>query len=308
MTLNLPKWFVDKYNDEFELRAQQRTRRLAGAVAGGGSFIGDQVYFPRAGYAEVYDSPRMAQLQLANSNLDWISFRCAPKFVAFGIWDPDKPKLSVSAASAYAEMAASATFRAEDNVIVNALNAAAVNGVQGVDSHGNPIGAAEQITTIGDYNTVADMDLISTGIAQLGTAEMFEGQSIVFVQPFKLKVQTSLDPYNVFSTAKDVPWELLDTRTFERLYDNNGTPISKASLLSGASTGVDMYLFAKSAVVSDYNNEPTKIEERMGGSLTDMLGQWFQAGGGVREPSGVIRIKSKLNFNIARKAMTFLAA
>ncbi len=298
----LPNWFIAKYNAEVALRAQQRERRLAGAVTSGGTFMGDYVYFPRIGSVEMYDSHRMAQLALANASQDWINFHCKPKFAAFGVWDPDKNKLSIQAASEYARVLMAAANRAEDKLIVDQLNNAAINGVQGVDANNANIGAVDNITTLGDYNTVVDLDLLSTAIAQLGTNEMFEGEELTWVTPFKVKVQTGLDPYKVFSNVNndDLPWNQLSHRTYERLYDNNGTPAVPAT-----STGVDTYLFARSAVVSDYNNEMTEINERWGIALTDVMGKWFQAGAGVREPKGVIRIKSKYNFNIARTGMPF---
>lgn len=298
----LPNWFIPKFQDEVALRAQQRDRRLGGAVSSGGMFVGDYVYFPRIGQVEFYDAVRMSQIAFANTSQDWINFHCKPKFAQFGIWDPDKGKLSISAAAEYAQVLVAAANRAEDKLIVDALYNAVANGVQGVDASNTNQGAAETIATLGDYNTTMGLDLIAQAVSTLGTNEMFEGEELILVTPFKNKVQNSLDPYKVLSNVNDtdLPWSGVRHITYERLYDNNG-----ATIVPATATGVDCYLFARSAVVSDQNNDMTDINERWGIALTDVIGKWFQAGAGVREPKGVLRLKSKYNFNIARTTSPF---
>lgn len=303
MSEGVPSWFINKYSDEVRHLAQQRERRLAGAVSGGGVFIGDHVYFPRMGAVEMYDGTRFNPLALANAQQDMVSVQAKPKFVALGIWDPDKSKLSVNLATEYAKSATYAGFRAEDKLIVDALNLATANGVVGTNADGTTNTA--NITTLGDYNTVMDLDVIANAIAQLGTQEAYQGEEIVAVVPFKIKTNNALDPYMVQSKiVGSTPWDNVNWVTYERLNDQTGVPITQASSLpGGASTGVDTFIFAKSAVASDYNNEMTLINERLGTMLTDMIGKWFQGGALVKEAAGVLRIKSKYNFTLSRKAI-----
>ncbi len=307
MSENIPAWFIKKYDDTVLHLAQQRSKRVAGHTSGGGVFIGDQIFFPRMGAVEMYDSTRFAALALANAQMDMVSVTAKPKFVAMGIWDPDKPKLSIGLANEYGVGTARAGFRAEDNMVVKALNDAVTNGIVATNADGST--TTTNIQTLGDYNTVADLDLISTAVAQLGTNEMFEGEDICVVLPFKTKVNNSLDPYMANSNVNnnDLPWAQLSWATFERLNDQSGAPMTPASVApGGSSTGVDMFMFCRSAVSSDYNNEMTTIQERLGQSLTDMIGRWFQAGAVVKEATGVIRIKSKYNFTLSRKAIPII--
>lgn len=305
MTQNLPVWFTKKFETAVEQRYQQRDRRLAGAVSGGTQFIGDYAYFPRMGTVEMYDSPRFAQIALANAAMDWISLQAKPKFVLLGVWDPDKNKLSIDVANEYGIACANAGMRAEDRLIVDALNNAAVNGVTTATTPSDAAAAqgstTENIVTLGDYNTTLDLDLVANGLAQLMTVEAFEGEDIIFVQPGKLKMNQSLDPLMYMSTVKgaELPWSQLQFRNYERLYGNSGTAISQGD----GQTGVDTYLFARSAVVSGYNDEMNKINDRIPGALTNVMGNWFQAGATVRDAKGVIRLKSKYNITLARHSM-----
>lgn len=305
MSEQVPDWFVAKYNDTVLQLAQQRERRLSGATSGGGMFVGETIFFPRMGAVEMYDSPRFAQLAIANGQMDMVSVTAKPKFVVFGIWDPDKAKINVNLAAEYGRSAAMAGFRAEDKMVVDCLNLAAANGV--VSAPNVALGGAvntANITTIGDYNTVADLDAIADGIATLGSLEMFEGEDLCMVMPFKIKMNNALDPYMALNNVRgNVPWENVKWATYERLNDNNGAPITSAGIQANTVDGVDMFLFCRNAVSSDYNNEMTKIEERVGGSLTDILGNWFQAGACAKEAAGIVRIKSKYDFNLMRKAI-----
>lgn len=295
MTINVPNWFIEAYNNEVQVRGgTQRARRLAGATRGGGTFVGDSVFFPRMGHAEMYDSPRMAQLAMANVEMDMIEVKAKPKFIMLGIWDPDKSKLSVSLAQEYARTVVEAGHRAEDRLIIEALDKAAVSGVT------NTKGATEQVTTIGDYDSIAGLDMVAEGVATLGALEMFEGQRIIAVQPFRLKTFNALDPYMAKNDVKDnLPWNDIDWRTYERLF-GNGTNREGWITHGSDATGVDTYLFAQSAVRSDYNDQMQKILGRDERALTDFLGSWFQGGATVTEPMGVLRIKSKANFDLAR--------
>lgn len=292
--MNLPDWFIPKYTDAVKLRAQQKTRRLEGLAEDGGMFVGDDVYFPRFGQVETYKASRMSQLALANANMDFVKTSAEPEFVAFGIWDPDKKKLNISAANQFANATVRAVNRARDRQHIDALKAAAANGVQ--NTRGD---ATENITTIGDYATEATLETIVSALVQLGTDEMFEGEDLCIIAPFKLRAQMSMDPY----LAKEGQlkgnrvWDDLQWRTYERLPGNG--PNGEGWLSAGA-TGTDIFVHAKSAVVTAQNDDDTEIQERLGSNLGDMIGRWFQSAGLVTEPKGVIRIKSKMNFDLAR--------
>lgn len=293
---NMPDWFIPKYREEVILRAQQRKRRLEGCTMDAGMFVGDDCYFPRFGSVETYKSDRLAMLALANAKMDFVKVNAVPEFVAFGLWDPDKHKLNINAAGQFAGASVKAINRAHDRQVIDALNDAAANGV--ANTRGD---AAENITTIGDYNTIADLETIATAVAQLGTDEMFEGETITYVTPFKLQVQNSLDPYLAKNDMKgNRPWDQINWRQFERLA-GNGTGGSGA--IADGATGVDTFLFAQGAVASAANDTDVPIEERLGGQVADMIGQWFQACAKVLEPKGVIRIKSKLDFTLLRHAI-----
>jgi hypothetical protein len=300
MSENIPSWFIKKYTDTVDMLAQQRTKRVAQYTSGGGTFIGSQVFFPRMGAVEMYDSTRFAEIAMANAQMDMVSVTANPKFVVMGVWDPDKTKLNINLAAEYGRASAMAGFRAEDNMVITALNSAAANGVVGTNADGTTNTA--NIFTLGDYNTIADLDVWSAAVAQLGTQEKFEGEELCAVVPFKVKVNNSLDPYMALNNVKNNNvWDDINWTTFQRLNDQAGAPITQAT--DAATTGVDMFLFCRSAVSSDYNNEMTTINERVGGRLTDLIGNWFQAGAVVKEAAGVVRVKSKYNFALARKAI-----
>jgi hypothetical protein len=163
-----------------------------------------------------------------------------------------------------------------------------VAGTVGVAPIGG--GAPVPVTTIGDYDTPADLDLIVEGITLLGENEAFEGEDITCVTPFRNKVLLSMDPYLAKSDMKgNRPWEDVRWRHTQML------PKPEAD-------GVDIYLYARSAMVSAYNDQMTKIDERLGASLTDMNGYWLQVGAAPRDGRGIIRIKSKATFPITRRA------
>lgn len=303
MSENIPAWFIDKFDDTVKMLAQQQERRLSGCTSGGGVFIGNTIHFPRMGNVEMYDSPRFARLALANAQMDMVEVSAKPKFVALGIWDPDKTKLNVNLAAAYGRAAGMACNRAQDNMVITALNTSVTAGVTGIDKDGNSNTA--NITTIGDYNTVADLDAIAEAIAILGANEKFDGEDLTVVLPFKVKTNNALDPYMALKNVNNnLPWENVNWRTFERLNDENGAVITNTS--RPTTTGVDMYLFCRSCVSSDYNNEMTIINERLGAELSDMIGYWFQAGAVATEAAGIVRIKSQYNFTLARKAIPIL--
>lgn len=290
MTQNLPNWFTKKYDQSsVQHIAQQRERRLGGTVSMIGSFVGDTVYFPRMGKVEMYDSPRMARIALANADMDMISLQAKPKFILMGVWDPDKKKLSVDTAAEYGRAQATAYVRAEDRIIRDVLASAAAVGV------GNTAGTFVPITTIGDYTTVADLDTVAQGIAVLGGQEMWEGQEVTYVSPFILKANMALDPYMAKTDVKgNLPWNELNWRTYEELPKN------------GDGTGVDTFLYARSAIGYGFNDDLTKIEGREDAALTDLIGNWFQAGAMAREPAGIVRIKSKIPTALARKPVPII--
>lgn len=296
MTIQLPEWFIPKYRDAVLVRAQQKKRRLADSTTDVGTFIGDECHFPRFGSVETYKNQRFAALALANAEHDWVKTQAEPEFVAFGLYDPDKSKLRIQTATYYADACLKAVWRARDRQVVDALKAAAANGI--ANTKGSP---AEQITTIGDYDTVATLEDFVDAIVHLGTNEMFEDEEITVVAPFKIRTQTALDPYLAKADMKgNRPWDDLHWRSYERLPGNGA---NGEGWLSAGATGVDMFVFAKSAVASCANDEDVPINERLGAQLTDMMGQWFQAAALGLEPKGIVRIKSKLNFELMRRAI-----
>lgn len=296
MAHEMPDWFIPKYRDEFKLRSEQKKRRLDGLAEEGGIFIGDDCHFPRFGSAETTKSSRMQELVHNQIPLDFIKVAAEPEFVNFTIWDPDKKKLNISMAGAFAGASVRAVHRARDRQHVDALALAAASGVTNTKS------VTETITTLGSYTVVADLELIAAAIVQLGTDEMFEGESISIIAPFKLQVQNALDPYmaKAGELKGNRPWDMVDWRSYERLPGNGAAGQGWAS--AGA-TGVDMFIHAKSAVMTVQNDDDTEINERLGSRMGDMMGRWFQSASAVVEPKGVIRIKSKLDFTLARTPM-----
>lgn len=287
MTENVKDWFVPKWSDEVKFAYQGDANKLHDTVTGGGVFIGNKLYLPRMGVVDMYDSPDFARLVLANVDQDFIEIECRPKFVAFGLWDPNKSKYTLPTAAAYGKQGGKAVVRGENNVIIEALRRAAANGVKKIGTKTNQV---VQVTTLGDYNTVADLDLVAEAITILGEREAFEGETVTCVAGFRNKTQFALDPYMASNDVKgNMPWNDLNWRRNERLGGNED------------GSGTDIYIYAKSAVASAYNDAPTKIDERDGPALTDIFGEWFQAGAEVLDADGVIRIKSKKNFSLYRQ-------
>lgn len=298
MSHNLPDWFIPKFRDAYKLRGEQKKRRLEGMAEEGGMFIGDDCHFPRFGQAETTKSSRLQELIMQQVPLDWVKVAAEPEFVSFGIWDPDKKKLNIPMANAFAGAAVRSVNRARDRQHIDALHAAAENGVT------NTKGQNETVMTIGDYDTVVDLETICDAIVYLGEEEMFEGEDVSVIAPFKVKVNMSLDPYLAKRDMKENrPWDEIRWAGFERLRGNgaNGEGWRKAG-----ATGVDLYVHAKSAVMTVANDEDTEINERLGSRMGDLIGRWFQTASAVVEPKGVIRIKSKLDFDLFRKAIPII--
>lgn len=287
MTTSVKEWFVPRFETEVHHQYNDNEQRLGDTVSGGGTFVGNKAYFPRVGPGKTYKNAHMAKLALLNFGSDFIEVECEPEFAAFGLYDPDAHKYSIATAVEYGIEAAGAIVRAEDDAIVQALARAAANGVKKI---GGQPGEMEQIITLGDYDTPADLDLIAEGVAQLGTNRAFTGQKVTMVTPFRNSVNLSLDPYVAKSDMKEnLPWNKLGWRTYEDLP------------LSADGEGVDMFMYARSAVVSGYNDKMTKIDERDGASLTDIMGYWVQTGASARNARGIVRIKSKKNFSLYRE-------
>lgn len=288
MTENVREWFIPRYETEVHHAYQQTDQRLGDTVSGGGTFVGDKAYFPRMGAVDVYDSPEFARLVLANVAQDFIELQATPKFVAFGLWDPHKHKYSIATAVEYGKAGAAAIVRGEDQVIIDALARAGAAGVKKIGTKTNEM---VPVTTIGDYDTVATLDDIAEAIAILGGREAYAGETVTCLAPFRQKMQMALDPYMASNDVKaNMPWNDLKWRRSERLGGN----------VDGS--GVDIYVYAKSALVSGYNDKPTKIDERDGPALTDIFGQWFQAAAEARDADGIVRIRSKRNFSLYREA------
>ena len=285
MTANIKDWFVPRFETEVHHAYQQMQSRLGDTVSGGATFTGDKAYFPRLGAVEAYDSPDFARLVLANAAQDFIEVQANPKFIAFGLWDPHKHKYSIATAVEYGKAAAGAIRRAEDDCIIGALAGAAANGVKQIGSS-----AMENITTIGSYADVATLDDVAEAIAILGGNEAFEGEDVTIVTPFRQKVQFALDPFMASNDVKaNMPWNDLNWRRSERLTQ------------TADGQGVDIFVYARSALVSAYNDQLTKIDERDGGSLTDINGYWLQVGAAARSANGIVRIRSRKNFSLYRE-------
>lgn len=289
MTANVKAHFVPKYFDTVKHTYQASKHKLSDTVSGGAVFEGDKAYFPRMGAVDVYDSPEFARMVLANIKQDFIELTCLPKFIVFGLWDPHKSKYTINTAAEYGKAGAKAMIRGENQCIIDALKAAAANGVKKIGGASNEV---DNVVTIGSYDRVATFDDIAEGIAVLGENEAFEDEDVTCLLPFRNKMQFALDPMVHSTQVKgNLPWDDLTWKRSQRTGGNED------------GTGVDIYLYAKSAVVSGYNDAPTKIDERDGGALTDIMGEWFQAAALVREAAGVVRIKSKASFALSRHPM-----
>lgn len=287
MTANVKDWFAPKYFDEVKHAYQESKHKLGDTVAGGAQFDGSKAYFPRMGAVDVYDSPEFARLVLANVAQDFIELEASPKFIAFGLWDPHGSKYTLNTAKEYGVAGAKAMIRGENQCIIDALKNAAANGVKKIGTKTNEM---DQIVTIGDYDTVATLDDVAEGIAILGENEAFEDEDVTCLLPFRNKMQFALDPYMASNDVKgNMPWEDINWKRSQRTGRN------------ADNSGVDIYLYARSALVSGYNDKPTKIDERDGAALTDIIGEWFQAAAIAREAGGIVRIKSKASFKLTRE-------
>lgn len=298
MAHELPDGFIPKYFEELKLRGgEQKMRRLGGMATQGGKFTGDDAYFPRVGSAETTKASRLQELLNNQLPLDWIKTSAEPEFVNFTIWDPDKNKLTFDMASVFAAASARAIGRAQDRQVVDALNAAATSGVT------NTKGVTENIITIGDYDTVADLETFCQAFVLQGEQEMFAGEKVTVIEPFRMMANLSLDPYMAKTDVKTQQiWNQADWRTYERLPGNATTPVAGAGWVGGGATGVDIYVVAHSAIAEAINDNPTDINERLGSRVGDMIGAWFQSACAVTEAKGLIRIKSKIDFSLLRRA------
>lgn len=294
MSFNIDAAFLPKYREELIIRAQQTQRMLDGLSEEGGVFIGNEVHFPRFGQAETTKSSRLQELALNGVPIDWVKVACEPEFVTFSIWDPDKSKMTVPMAGPFAQASVKAINRAKDRQHIECLADAATNGVK------NTKNEVETITTMGSYTNEIDLEMVATAIVELGTNEMFAGEKVSIITPFKINVQQQLDPIlHKMDVKTNRVWDRIDWRTYERL-PGNGT--AGAGWAKAGATGVDCFIHAKSAVMHAVNNDDVEINERMGSRLGDMIGRWFQTGSGVVEPQGILRIKGKLDFALHRVA------
>lgn len=296
---NLPDWFPEVWKEEVTVRAQQMRVSVADTIDDGGFFTGDRVYMPRIGSIDAVDGARLQELAYSSPPLDWIDVAASPKFLPIRLWDPDKNKMSIGVVKQLATAVVSGIARARDDMVINALNAAAANGVTGVrgrSAEAQAAPATENIITIGDYATVIDLDTIAHAYALMGENDVdVENEDITFLSSFKNKINLGLDPLvtNANTNRKDLPWDRFHFRSSTRLKGNGA---------GGAmGTGVDCYLYAKSCASTAWNDGVTEINERLGSILSDMIGQWFQGGAAVKEPKAIIRIKGKQDFEVARK-------
>lgn len=298
MTENVKSWFVPRFETEVKASYQQLKSRLGDTTASGGTFVGNKCYFPRMGAVDTYDNERFQHLRLANWDQDFIEVDTNPNFVAFGMYDPDAHKYSISTAVEYGKSAAGAIARSEDKTIINALVGAMNNGVAdyGAGFQGNaPAKAVVMPTILGDYNTVATMDDIAEAVSILGENEAFENEQVTIVTPFRNKVQFALDPINNRTTVKsNMPWDDVTYRNTQLF------PVDAAT------GGRIIAVYAKSAIVSAWNDTMTPIAERDGRALTDIMGYWNQVGSAARDANGMVFIKTKGNFTLSRFPTPFL--
>jgi hypothetical protein len=303
---NLPDWFTEKWQEEVTLKSQQMRPAIADTIANGGLFAADTVYFPRIGTVEALDGARLQVFATQSPNLDWIAVQADPKFLPIKIWDPDKSKLTIPVVQEFATVITGGINRAMDDMVVDAFVDAATNGVtpkrgRAREAQADP--ATENMVTIGDYATVVDWDVISEAIARLGEVNVdVENEQITLVTSPRYKVNLALDPLMTSGNTnmKDLPWSKLSLRSSTRLPGLAGGPLSAGGTQNG--TEVDMFLYARSAAVSAWNNQVTDINERLGAILGDMIGQWFQGGAAVKSVEKIIRIKGKQNYSVTRKA------
>lgn len=294
MSFNIDAAFIPKFKEEFKIRAQQKKRMLDGLSEEGGVFIGHECHFPRFGAAETTKSSRLQELAMNGVPIDWVKIAADPEFVTFGIWDPDKSKMTIPMAGAFAGAAVKAVNRAKDRQHIDCLADVAANGVK------NTKNEVETITTLGSYTDEIDLEMVAQAIVELGTNEMFEGEKVSIITPFKINVQQQLDPIlHKMDVKTNRVWDRIDWRTYERLPGNGA---NGAGWASAGATGVDTFIHAQSAVMHATNDDDVEIDERMGSRLGDLIGRWFQTASGVVEPKGVIRLKGKLDFNIHRVA------
>lgn len=293
---NLPDWFPEVWKEEVTVRAQQMTSRVADTIENGGMFMGDTLYMPRVGAIEAVDAARFQELVTNGPALDWIKVQSDPKFLPVRIWDPDKNKLTINTTKVLAKAVVAGIARARDDLVINALNDAALNGVAAVRGRAREAQAApavENIVTIGDYATTPDLDVLAEAYAKIGESEVdVDNEQITVLTPFRNKVQFGMDWLNLSNQLKSnlLPWE-------------NFTWASSERLKSEDVNGIDIYVYAKSAGATAWNDDVTDINERMGGMLSDLFGQWFQGGAAIKEPKAVVRIKAKKAFAIARGAV-----
>ena len=292
MTYNITDGFIPKYREEFIIRAQQQKRMLDGLSEEGGVFVGDVCHFPRFGQAETTKASRLQELAMNGVPIDWVKIQAEPEFITFGIWDPDKSKMTIPMAGPFAKASVKAVNRAKDRQHIECVADAATNGVK------NTKNEVETVTTLGSYDDEIDLEMVAEAIVQLGTDEMFEGERVSIITPFKINVQQQLDPIlHKMDVKTNRVWDRIDWRTYERL-PGNGT--AGAGWAAAGATGVDCFIHAQSAVMHATNDDDVEINERMGSRLGDLIGRWFQTASGVVEPKGLIRIKGKLDFALHR--------
>lgn len=302
---NLPDWFPEAWKTEVDLLAQQVKPAIADTFSDGGYFSADTVYFPRVGTVEAMDQARLQEFATTGPGLDWIPLAAHPKFLPIKIWDADKSKLTIPVVQEFTKAVRAGINRALDDMCVDALVAAVagINPVRGRSAEAQAAPAAETPHTIGDYNTIADWDTISEAIAYMGEQDVdIENEDLTLITSQRYKVNLSLDPLMTSGNTnmKDLPWSKLSMRASTRL---PGLPNRLTAGVAGDGTGVDMYLYARSTAVKAWNDAPTDIDERLGGSLANMFGQWFQAGAVVKQAKKLVRIKGKQNFAVTRKAI-----
>jgi hypothetical protein len=111
--------------------------------------------------------------------------------------------------------------RARDAMVRDAINTAVVDrrapACAAPRPTPPPAPATENITTIGDYNTVADLDTIAQALAVLGGNYELEGERRHLRLAVQAEVNMSLDPYMAKSDIK-LDWlNDINFTTYEKL-------------------------------------------------------------------------------------------
>lgn len=287
-----PKVYAERIIHDF----QQFKSKLMNSVTNTGFIKGDKAYFPRMGAIVAQDLVRFQEIVLSNGAHKLIEITCAAKIAAMPLADVDKSKVTSDLAPSYSKATVAAIERDLDKTIYTAVKTAA-------DA------VSSEISTIGNYNSDLDFATILQAIAMLDDVEALDGEQITLVLPAMPRAKLTADlslamKDNSNSTVGQGalkflnPLEGVEVITYSGCSRITSAPSGDPALTAGV-IGTDVFVYAKSAVGSAFNDNPTPVNERLGNIMTDMKGVWSQVGSAVLLPAGVIRIKCRRNPVIA---------